>query len=141
MIREMASDLAALEHVRATQPELEGDAIARREVDARLARLAADLEDRLGDAINGVQWQLPNSAEHLLAHRVTGPAGLSVLASRLADWRYPSAPMLPNELVNRTRPSSNAAAAMRPLLRAMVERPTTTPTGRASGRDKVGHDG
>src|SRR3546814_4475306 len=32
--------------------------------------------------------------------------------------------MLPNELVNRTRPSSNAAAAMRALLRAMVERPT-----------------
>jgi hypothetical protein len=123
MIREMASDLAALEHVRATQPELEGDAIARREVDARLARLAADLEDRLSDAVNGVQWQLPNSAEHLFAHRVTGPAGLSVLASRLADWRYPSAPMLPNELVNRTRPSSNAAAAMRALLRAMVERP------------------
>lgn len=123
MIREMASDLAALEHVRATQPELEGDAIARREVDARLARLAADLEDRLGDALNGVQWQLPDSAGHLLAHRVTGPAGLSVLASRLADWRYPSAPMLPNELVNRTRPSSNAAAAMRALLRAMVERP------------------
>lgn len=124
MIREMASDLAALEHVRATQPELEGDAIARREVDARLARLTADLEDRLGNAVNGVQWQLPNSAEHLFAHRVTGPAGLSVLASRLADWRYPSAPMLPNELVNRTRPSSNAAAAMRALLRAMVERPT-----------------
>lgn len=124
MIREMASDLAALEHVRATQPELEGDAIARREVDARLARLAADLEDRLGDAVNGVQWQLPSDAEHLLTQRVSGPAGLSVLASRLADWRYPCAPMLPNELVNRTRPSSNAAAAMRALLRAMVERPT-----------------
>src|SRR3546814_21087557 len=109
MIREMASDLAALEHVRATQPELEGDAIARREVDARLARLAADLEDRLGDAINGVQWQLPNSAEHLLAPRVTGPAGLRVLASRPADWRYPSPPMLPNALAKRTRHPSTPA--------------------------------
>src|SRR3546814_20491204 len=125
----MAADPAALEHVRATQPELEVDAIARREVEARLARLAADLEDRLGDAINGVQWQLPNSAEHLLAHRVTGPAGLSVLASRLADWRYPSAPMLPKALVHRKRPSSNAAAALPALLRAMVERPTSPRLG------------
>ena len=121
MIREMAADLAALEHVRATRPELEGDAIARREVDARLARLSADLEDRLGDALHGVDWLLPPGAEHLAHNDIHGPAALSVLASRLAKWRYPSAPRLPNELVNRTRPSSNAMAATRALLRAMVE--------------------
>ena len=46
---------------------------------------------------------------------------MSILASGLADWRYPLTPRLRNELVNRTRPSSNAAAATRALLRAMVE--------------------
>jgi hypothetical protein len=122
MIREMAADLAALEHVRANRPELEGDAIARREVDARLARVAADLEDRLADAIDRVDWYLPPEAAHEINARVRGPAGLSVLASRLADWRYPKAPRLPNELLNRTRPSSNAQAAVRALLRAMVDR-------------------
>src|SRR3546814_18181569 len=86
MIREMASDLAALEHVRATQPELECDAIARRAVDERLARLAADLEDRLGDAINVVQWQLPNRAEHLLAHRVTH-IGRATSSARVCLYR------------------------------------------------------
>lgn len=122
MIREMAADLAALEHVRANRPELEGDAIARREVDARLSRLAADLEDRLSDAIDRVDWFLPHAAHAVIDARVAGPAGLSVLASRLADWRYPQAPRLPNELLNRTKPSSNAQAAVRALLHAMVER-------------------
>lgn len=122
MIREMASDLAALEQVRTSRPELEGDAVARREIDARLARLSIDLEDRLGEAINSVDWHLPAEAKSKIDVGVRGPAGLSVLASRLADWRYPLAPCLPNELVNRTRPSSTAQGAVRALLHAMTER-------------------
>jgi hypothetical protein len=120
-IREMAADLAALEQVRASRPELEGDAVARREIDARLARLSIDLEDRLGDAINSVDWRLPNTARNAIDVKVAGPAGLSILASRLADWRYPLAPRLPNELVNRTKPSSSAQGAVRALLHGMVE--------------------
>ena len=122
MIREMAGDMAALEHVRANRAELEGDAIARREVDARIARLAADLEDRLSAAVDRVDWFLPTDARQKIDANVTGPAGLSILASRLADWRYPLAPRIPNELLNRTRPSSNAQAAVRVLLHSMIER-------------------
>lgn len=120
-LREMATELAALEHVRTNRPELEGDAIARREVDARISRLAAELEERLSDAIDLVDWVLPTDIEARGRQKLTGPAALSILASELADWRYPSSPQLRNELVNRTRPSSNAAAATRALLHAMVE--------------------
>lgn len=121
-IREMATDLAALERVRTDRPELEGDAVARREIDARLARLSIDLEDRLGDAITSVDWRLPQAARREIEVKVGGPAGLSILASRLAKWRYPLAPRLPNELVNRTKPSSSAQGAVRALLHRMVER-------------------
>lgn len=131
-LREMANELAALEHVRANRPELEGDAIARREVDARIARISADLEDRLGDAIDLVDWSLPDGAESDVPNRLSGPAALSILASSLADWRYPLTPHLRNELVNRTRPSSNATAATRALLRAMVEQ---------TGRERLGMQG
>lgn len=131
-LREIAADLAALETVRATSPELEGDAVARREIDARLARLSADLEDRLGEAINSVDWRLPEAARDALDVSATGPAGLSVLASRLADWRYPLAPRLPNELVNRTKPSSSAQAAVRTLLYAMAEK---------GDRERLGFEG
>ena len=128
-LREMASELAALEHVRANRPELEGDAIARREVDARIARISADLEDRLADAIDLVDWSLPEGAQADIPNRLSGPAALSILASGLADWRYPLTPHLRNELVNRTRPSSNAAAATRALLRAMIEQTGQTRLG------------
>ena len=121
-LRDMASELTALEHVRANRPELEGDAIARREIDARISRLSADLEDRLSEAIDVVDWRLPTGANLSTHSHLTGPAALSILASRLADWRYPETPRLRNELVNRTRPSSNAAAATRALLKAMVEK-------------------
>ncbi|GGH27707.1 hypothetical protein GCM10007036_36420 [Alsobacter metallidurans] len=131
-LREMASELAALEHVRANRPELEGDAIARREVDARIARISADLEDRLAEAIDVVDWSLPEGAQAESANRLSGPAALSILASGLADWRYPLTPHLRNELVNRTRPSSNAAAATRALLRAMVEQ---------AGEERLGMQG
>jgi len=128
-LREMAGELAALEHVRANRPELEGDAIARREVDARISRLGADLEDRLGEAIDLVDWALPAGAKLNAQSRLAGPAALSILASRLADWRYPETPHLRNELVNRTKPSSNAAAATRALMRAMVEKSGETRLG------------
>jgi energy-coupling factor transporter ATP-binding protein EcfA2 len=131
-LREMANELAALEHVRANRPELEGDAIARREVDAQIARISADLEDRLADAIDLVDWSLPDGAQLDVPNRLSGPAALSILASRLADWRYPLTPHLRNELVNRTRPSSNAAAATRALLRAMVEQ---------TGQERLGMQG
>jgi hypothetical protein len=131
-IRDMAAELAALEQVRANRPELEGDAVARREIDARLARLSSDLEDRLGEAINSVDWRLPPVARDVIDIQVRGPAGLSVLASRLADWRYPEAPRLPNELVNRTRPSSSAQGAVRTLLYRMTDR---------SDRQRLGFEG
>lgn len=120
-LRELTADRAALEHIRAQQPALEGDPIARREIDARIARLSASLDDRLREAIDQVDWYGPSEELTLAAGESSGPAGLSLLASRLADSRFPATPRLHNELINRTRPSSNAAGATRLLLHAMVE--------------------
>src|SRR5690606_1090198 len=130
-LRELTADLAALEHVRGHRAELEGDAVARREIDARIARLTADLDDQLRDAINRADWHVP--ADHQIEDLdASGPAGLSLLASNLADWRFPYTPRLHNELINRTKPSSNAIAATRQLLHAMVE---------SRGRERLGFEG
>jgi hypothetical protein len=131
-LRELTADLAALEYVRVSSPELEGDAVARRELDARIARLSADLDDHLRDAIDRVDWFGP-SVEPMIDLSVGGgPTGLSLLASRLADWRFPHTPKLHNELINRTKPSSNAVAATRGLLHAMVEK---------RGQERLGFEG
>lgn len=120
-LRNITSDLAALEYIRAEQPSLEGDAVARREIDARIARLTADLDDRLREALDQIDWCGPVNFPMDNLGITNGPAALSVLASRLADWRFPETPKLHNELINRTKPSGSAAGAIRLLLHAMVE--------------------
>ena len=131
-IRELARELLALEAVRAERAELNGDAVARREVNARIARAAADLEERVRQAFLSAEWKASfDSAPDatLTIPQDAGLAGLNAVASTLADSRYPQSPRLHNELLNRIKPSSNAIAAQKALLKAMVE---------GIGRDRLG---
>lgn len=125
LLRETAIELLALEAVRAHRPELKGDAVARREVDARIARAAAEFDDKLRGAFATARW-FPKGeeaeGERLQIDSDNGAVTLNLLASRLAETTYSSMPIVQNELLNRIRPSSNAIAAQKALLRAMVER-------------------
>jgi hypothetical protein len=123
-IRELAQELLALEAVRAERAELNGDAVARREVNARIARAAADLEERVRQAFLSAEWKaiLDSGSNATLSIPLdAGLAGLNAVASTLADSRYPQSPRLHNELLNRIKPSSNAIAAQKALLKAMVD--------------------
>ena len=123
-IRELAQELLALETVRAERAELNGDAVARREVNARIARAAADLEERVRQAFLFAEWKAASSSGYeatLTIPQDAGLAGLNAVASSLADSRYPHSPRLHNELLNRIKPSSNAIAAQKALLKAMVD--------------------
>lgn len=123
-IRELAQELLALETVRAERAELNGDAVARREVNARIARVAADLEERVRQAFLFADWKAASSSGYeatLTIPQDAGLAGLNAVASSLADSRYPQSPQLHNELLNRIKPSSNAIAAQKALLKAMVD--------------------
>ncbi len=110
-----ARELLALERVRDETPELQGDRVARIEVQARLAGLQEKLESELGRAFNGAFWYRKHFSPKSLLH-----AELNSLASDLADVRFQSAPKLRNELLSRVKPSSNAVAAQKALLRRMV---------------------
>lgn len=123
-IRELAQELLALETVRAERAELNGDAVARREVNARIARAAADLEERVRQAFLSAEWKATSDRGQdgtLTIPQDAGLAGLNAIASSLADSRYPQSPRLHNELLNRIKPSSNAIAAQKALLKAMVD--------------------
>jgi hypothetical protein len=133
MIRESAAELLALEAVRAGRPELSGDSVARREVSARIARAAAELEDRLREAFSSAQWRANVEGVEATASGVdAGAASLNVMASGLADAWFPESPVIHNELLNRIKPSSNANAAQKALLRAMIEH---------AGEERLGIDG
>lgn len=112
----LARELIALETVGSDRPELQGDAVARREVAARLAALQTQLETELRRAFDGAVWyrkwqRHPKSYRH---------ADLNSLASELADRRFDECPRLHNELLNRQKPSGSAIAAQNELLRRMV---------------------
>ena len=114
-IPDLAMELLALERVRDETPELQGDRVARIEVEARISALQGHLESEFSRAFDNVSW----------CHRFgqTDPlryAEVNSLASDLADRRYDSAPRVHNELLGRMKPSSSAVAARNALLRRMA---------------------
>ena len=111
----LARDLLALERVRDHTPELQGDRVARMEVDGRIIELQVRIETELGQALSKARWCRRGHRVVQLDH-----AQLNSLASDLADERFHRAPHLHNELLNRTRPSSNAVAARNILLHRMA---------------------
>jgi len=114
-VRDLGAELIALEAVRTSRPELDGDSVARREIAARIAAVSAELDEELRAGFADADW-------YVAGERIELPPGasLSRLASDLADQRYSKAPRVHSELVNRQRPSSNTQAGVRDLMHAMI---------------------
>jgi hypothetical protein len=112
-IAELSGELVALEQVK-ERHELSGDAVARREVYARLAATRAELEDQLQAAVSLAKWH--DGTDDVVAHG----SKLSPAASELADELFSASPPVWSELVNRDALSSNSVKARRELLHAMV---------------------
>jgi hypothetical protein len=112
---ELAREVLALAQIQQERPELAGDGVARRELLARLAEAQDQLERLLSQILDGAAWY-----RHKSKGESYSSAGLSALASEIADERFSRAPRIYNELLNRLKPSTNAAAAQKALLQAMV---------------------
>lgn len=124
-IAALAAELVALEQVK-DRHELSGDAVARREVHARLAATRADLEDQLQSAVSLAKW-------HDGTEEIVEPGSkLSPVASKLAEDLYGASPPVWSELVNRDSVSSNSVKARRDLLHAMIN---------AEGQEALGFEG
>ena len=123
----LARELFSLEAVRNDHPELAGDAVARREVSARLSAMQALLETELHKALDSARWFSMRQSARRLRQR-----DLNSLASDMADSRFGQSPRIHNELLNRDKPSSNAIAAQNSLLHRMV---------RHAGDERLGIEG
>jgi hypothetical protein len=100
ILREACRDLAALERVFYSSPELQTDGIARREVRYRVMHAHRILQDTF----------------RLAFHE----KGLNAQLSFLCDETYNMGPRLWNELINRRGLTSQAAMARRELIEAMI---------------------
>ncbi len=108
-------ELRALEWVRNQTPELQGDRVARVEVQAHIDELQNRLDDSFTKAFNGALWYRDRVDPIELPY-----AKLNKVASNLADSRFRSTPIVHNELLGRTKSSSSAVAARNTLIRLMV---------------------
>ncbi|MCY3554652.1 MAG: ATP-binding protein [Gemmatimonadetes bacterium] len=108
-------ELVALEWVRDQMPELQGDRVARMEVQAHIDELQNRLSDSFDQAFNGALWYRNGAVPVELPY-----SRLNMVASSLADSRFNYAPRIFNELLGRTKSSSSAVAARNILIRLMV---------------------
>lgn len=115
VINDLSMEILALEKVYNENTDLGGDSVARREVRARMSDLQGQLEAELNRAFDKAYWYRGSDAPEELSRKA-----ISVLASELADNRFPESPKIQNELLNRIKPSSNAVAAQNALLKRMV---------------------
>ncbi|WP_434782329.1 ATP-binding protein [Ferrovum myxofaciens] len=113
-IEELCAELVALEAVK-DRHELQGDAVARREVHARMAAVKTSLEEQLQTAVSSAQWFDGNDEP------IETETRLSPIASSLADKLYSISPRVWSELVNRDGLSSNSVKARRDLLHRMLD--------------------
>ncbi|WP_238145841.1 ATP-binding protein [Burkholderia gladioli] len=126
-ITELSLELAAAHRILNTRPELEGDAVARRELIGRMESVRATLEEELADAFSLSKWYRQGQ----LQNRERGMS-LSVIASSIAQDVFPKTPNILSELINREEPSSNSVRARKDLLYRMVSHPD---------RENLGYDG
>lgn len=111
----LAKELTALEDIQDNRRELAGDSIARREVAARITDLKTRLSASFGKILFTAEWLRKGANPQSLSNST-----LNALASAIALEQFPKSPRISNELLNRSKPSSNAVAALKALLKQMV---------------------
>lgn len=115
-IEDLGSELIALQIVE-SRHELNGDPVARREVQARISSIRTYLEEQLREAVVNARW-IAGEKE------IDAGGRLSPIASNLADTVYSATPEVWSELLNRDSPSSNSVKARRDLLYRMLDHET-----------------
>lgn len=121
---ELLRELTGLNKLEDRFPELRGDSVARREIDARIAEVRQKLEDDLHDLVGECVWYGLGLEPQRLTKR-----SLNERLSALAGEMFREAPLIRNELLNCSEPSSNAVSARTKLLKRMTMRATDTDLG------------
>lgn len=120
VLRIQTLEFAALKKIQATAPQLQTDAVARREVQYRLLHTKQLLDKSLSQSFNlsinqNVCWV--QGKREVISHVTHFNAKLSEVCDRV----YHQSPILWNELINRRELTSQGAKARRELIEAMLE--------------------
>lgn len=111
----LVKELAGLNGLERRFPELQGDPVARREIDARASEVRQQIEAFLHGLIDECDWYVNDANAQRLNKR-----RLNEHLSNLADSIYIDGPLIRNELLNCSNPSSNAVSARTKLMKRMA---------------------
>jgi len=126
-LRDAVAEVLALEAVSRESQELNSDPVAKRE-----------LKDRLSAALSAEQDLLTELTENPSTSRwfwrgeklqVATKRSIQECLSDVLECVYHSSPIIHNELINRDRPSSQAAAGRNKLFAAMFQNPSAPDLG------------
>jgi hypothetical protein len=117
-IADLALELVSCESVLRDKSELEGDAVARKELVGRISAIRARLEDELADAFSSCIWYWRGRQQEL----DSGRSIISSIASTIAARIFKTTPVIHSELLNREEPSANSNRARKDLMYRMVSR-------------------
>lgn len=122
-LREAIRELELLHWVQNNTPALQSDAVARREIRARLAAIQARTAAEIQRLFSPDEQTARNTVWFNRGLRLEIPSArtLANFISQICDQVYSATPVLRNELVNRRQLSTAAAAARGSLINAMLK--------------------
>ena len=120
-LRDAVTELACLRWISENTPELEGDAVAKRELSIRWVEAERDVADQLtlifgGDTSTPCQWFHKGDRVTIASQRERNE-----YLSNICDAVYHATPFIRNELINRRKISGAVTTARRKLIQAMLE--------------------
>jgi hypothetical protein len=113
-------ELELLKWVESNTPALQADAVARKELRARLQAAEKALEFELDQLFSPAASSATAWYHRGIEQRIQSSRGLSQLISDICDDVYRDTPKIKNEMLNRRVLSSAAAKARRNLIQAMI---------------------
>ena len=126
-IRTAVAEVLALEGVQRAAQELASDPVAAREVRERLNAARVAEREAIGRLLGAPTRSLWYSGKRRLA--IADRRDLQRELSRIMDHVYERSPLVRNELINRNRLSSQAAAARNKLFQHMLEKQSESELG------------
>ena len=113
--------LAYLHWVSENTPELEGDAVARRELEKRFEVVEREVSERLSEI-----YDVENKEACVWYHQgqqtdIDSERARNEYLSKICDEIFSKTPFIQNELINRRKISGAATSARKKLIQAMLE--------------------
>ena len=111
-LKTLAIELLAIKEIERKEERIINDLIAKKELQTRLQQTSASVETECQHVFESCQW-------HYLGKTLDADP-MTINASSIANEIFHKSPVVQNELVNRSKPSGSANAAIKKLMLAML---------------------